>query len=553
MVEILCLNGGNANYKQFPLGTSLAQIAAEMNIKLKYPILGALVNNKVKELDFQVFKPKQIEFIDYSHNSGYQMYLRSLSFVLFHAVKQLYPKAMLNIQHSISGGKYCEIENLGEPLSQKHVDEISAKIQEIIDQDIPFIREELLTCDAVSLFEEHGLYDKSVLFRTRHLLYTSVYRLEGSINYYYGFLMPSTGFIKVFNLEFYHQGMLFQPPSKHNPLQTSRINAQTKLFSIFQEHKKWISILGVPHVGELNLAVEQKQTASLIQVSEALHEKKVATIADDIHSRDNVKIVLISGPSSSGKTTFCKRLSVQLEVLGYKPVQVSIDNYFVERNQTPTDEHGDYDFECLQAIDLALFNKHLQSLLKGESVQIPTFDFAQGKKIYNGNTLRMNEKSILILEGIHGLNPQLTAMIDNKYKYKVFVSALTQIAIDSQNPIPTTDNRLIRRMVRDYRYRGYSALDTMKRWSSVRKGEEKWIFPFQEQADVMFNSALLCELSVLKYYAEPLLRDVPETMPQFAEAVRLLKFLSYFKAIAEKDIPPTSILREFFGGSSFVY
>lgn len=553
MIEIICLNGETPQRQMFPLGVSLAQIAREMNIKLKSPILGALVNNKVKELKYQIYKPKQIEFVDFSYNSGYQMYLRSLSFILFHAVKKLYPNASLTVQHSISGGKYCEIENLDIPISEEVVHNIQKKMKEIIEDNIPFRREEMLTKDALVLFEQHGLFDKSMLFKSRNLLYTSVYRLQNSINYYYGFLVPSTGYIGVFNLELYHQGMLLQPPSKHNPNQTSRINAQNKLFTVFQEHKKWISILGVPHVGELNLAVEEKRTSALIQVSEALHEKKVASIADDIHKRENVKMVLISGPSSSGKTTFCKRLSVQLEVLGYKPVQISIDNYFVEREQTPKDEHGEYDFECLQAIDLQLFNKHLQELLSGESIEIPTFDFAKGMKIFNGQKLKLNEKSILILEGIHGLNPQLTAMIDNTFKYKVFVSALTQIAIDNQNPIPTTDNRLIRRMVRDYRYRGYSALDTMNRWASVRKGEEKWIFPYQEQADVMFNSALLCELSVLKFYAEPLLRDVPETAPQYAEAVRLLKFLSYFKSIAEKDIPPTSILREFFGGSSFVY
>ncbi len=553
MVEIICINNNTLLRKKFPEGTSLAQIASELNIKLQYPILGALVNNKVKELTYKVFKPKQIEFIDFSHSSGYQMYLRSLSFVLYHAVKELYPEALLNIQHSISGGKYCEIENLGLPLTQHIIDNINTQMDEIIDQNLPFIREELLTTDALQLFEEHHMSDKVLLFRTRKLLYTSVYHLGNSINYYYGYLVPSTGFVKVFNLELYHQGMLLQPPSKHNPTQTTRISPQVKLFNVFQEHKKWVSILGVPHVGELNIAVEKKQTTQLIQISEALHEKRVASIADDISRRGGVKMVLISGPSSSGKTTFCKRLSIQLEVLGYKPVQISIDNYFKEREQTPKDERGEYDFECLQAIDLELFNNHLQELLKGNSVEIPNFDFAQGKKIYNGNILKMKENSILILEGIHGLNPQLTSIIDNKYKYKVFVSALTQIAIDNQNPIPTTDNRLIRRMVRDYRYRGYSALDTMSRWASVRKGEEKWIFPYQEQADVMFNSALLCELSVLKYYAEPLLRDVPEIVPEYAEAVRLLKFLSYFKAIAEKDIPPTSILREFFGGSSFVY
>ncbi len=551
MIEITCIN--NSKKKDFPLGTSLKNIAREMDIKCEYPILGALVNNKVKEITYQVFKPKQVEFIDFTHNSGYQMYLRSLSFVLYHAVRDLYPKAELMVQHSISGGKYCEINNLGTELTEEIIEKIKNRMTEIVNSDIPFLREQLPTEEALKFYEEHGFQDKTLLFRNRNLLYTSVYRLNGSINYFYGYLVPSSGYIKVFNLEKYHQGMLLQPPSKKNPNHTARLNPQIKLFSIFQEHKKWTNILGVPHVGELNLAVEQNRASDLIKISEALHEKKVAAIADEINKHGEVKMVLISGPSSSGKTTFCKRLSVQLEVLGFKPVQVSIDNYFVEREQTPKDSKGNYDFECINAIDINLFNSQLTNLLKGNVVEIPTFDFAQGKKIFNGNKLCLKDNSILILEGIHGLNPLLTEMIDDKYKYRVFVSALTQISIDNQNPIPTTDNRLIRRIVRDYRYRGYSALDTLSRWQSVRKGEEEWIFPYQEKADIMFNSALLCELGILKYYADPLLREVPENRPEYAEAVRLLKFLSYFKNIPEKDIPPTSILREFFGGSSFIY
>ena len=346
---------------------------------------------------------------------------------------------------------------------------------------------------------------------------------------------------------------MLQGPSRYHPDKTPGINPQSKLFNIFQEHKKWVKILGVSYVGDINKAVENNQISGLIKVSEALHEKKLASIADAISLREGIKMVLISGPSSSGKTTFSKRLSVQLEVLGYKPVQLSIDNYFVERDETPRDEHGEFDFECLEALDLELFNNQLSQLLNGEEVSVPTFDFASGKKIFEGNTLKLNEDSILIIEGIHGLNPRLTSKIDNHLKFKIFVSALTQISIDTQNPIPTTDNRLIRRMIRDFRYRGYSALDTLKRWQSVRKGEDKWIFPYQENADLMFNSALLCELGMLKTYAEPILREVPENKPEFAEAVRLLKFLSYFKPISEKDIPPTSILREFFGGSSFRY
>ncbi len=551
MVEIFCINTNSK--KEFPLGISLLEISKEMHIELKNPILGALVNNKIKEINYHVFKSKQIEFIDFSHNSGYQMYLRSLSFILFYAIKELYPGADLIVQHSISGGKYCEINNLGCELNDEVIQNIENKMHQIVIADLPFIRQELLTADAIECFLNNGLTDKTQLLKDRNLIYSSVYHLNGCVNYFYGYLVPSSGYIKVFNLEKYHQGMLLQPPSKKNPERTSRLNSQIKLFSIFQEHKKWIKILGVPHVGELNQAVKENRASNLIKISEALHEKKVATIADEIYNRNNVKIVLISGPSSSGKTTFCKRLSVQLEVLGLKPVQISIDNYFVERDETPQDTEGNFDFESLYAIDLPLFNKQINDLLVGKTIEIPTFDFAQGKKTYNNNYLSLKENSILILEGIHALNPLLTEMIKDDFKYNIFVSALTQIAIDNQNPIPTTDNRLIRRIVRDYKYRGYSALETLKRWNSVRKGEEEWIFPFQEKADIMFNSALLCELGVLKYYAEPLLREVPENQPQYAEAVRLIKFLSYFNHIPENDIPPTSIIREFFGGSSFIY
>lgn len=551
-MEVICTNLGNVR-NTYPVGTTLSSIAKDLNIKLNYPILGALVNNKVREMDYQIVKPKIITFVDITHFVGYQMYLRSLSFVMYKAVRDLYPEAKLKILHSISGGKYCEIENLGGQVNGNLSSSISQRMREIIEEDIPFKRMEIPTEEAIKIYDENILHEKKLLFSTRNLLYTSVYKLGDAINYYYGFLVPSTSFIRVFNLSPFCNGLLLQGPSRYHPDKTPGINPQSKLFNIFQEHKKWVKILGVSYVGDINKAVENNQISGLIKVSEALHEKKLASIADEISVREGVKMVLISGPSSSGKTTFSKRLSVQLEVLGYKPVQLSIDNYFVERDETPRDEHGEFDFECLEALDLELFNNHLSQLLNSEEVSVPTFDFASGKKIFEGNTLKLHEDSILIIEGIHGLNPRLTSKIENNLKFKIFVSALTQISIDTQNPIPTTDNRLIRRMVRDFRYRGYSALDTLKRWQSVRKGEDKWIFPYQENADLMFNSALLCELGMLKTYAEPILREVPENKPEFAEAVRLLKFLSYFKPISEKDIPPTSILREFFGGSSFRY
>jgi uridine kinase len=555
MVEIICTNGKNGeNIKaNFPMGTSLKTIIKELNIKLEFPILGAMVNNKIKELDYQVFKPKNIEFIDVTHTVGFQMYLRSLNFIMYKAVKDLFPDANLLITHPISGGKYCEIEGAPNLSNGDLATMVRNRMQEIIDKDLPFQRMEIPTQEAIEIFKENNLYEKKQLFKYRSSFYTSVYKLDDVINYYYGYLVPSTSYINIFNLTTFHNGLLLQGVSRGNPTKTPGIYSQTKLFNIFQEYKNWVKIMGVSYVGDLNERVADKSVSDLINISEALHEKKIASIADEIEARKDVKIVLVSGPSSSGKTTFSKRLSVQLAVLGYKPIQLSMDNYFVEREDTPKDANGEYDFECLQALDLELFNTQIKGLLMGEELEVPTFDFTLGKKVYDGSTMKLPENSILIIEGIHALNPELTAQIDENLKYKVFVSALTQISIDSQNPIPTTDNRLIRRMVRDYRYRSYSGIDTLKRWASVRKGEEKWIFPFQENADIMFNSALIPELGVLRAYAEPILREIPESAPEYAEAVRILKFLSYFRPVPEKDIPKTSILREFFGGSSFSY
>jgi uridine kinase len=552
MIKIICENCENREF-EFPQGTRLSEILNIIKPELTFPALGAIVNNKVKELTYRVFKPKQITFIDISHPVGQQMYFRSLCFLLYKALKDLYPESHLLIQHSISGGKYCEIHHLPCELNNDVIAAIKQKMRQLVDKDIPFEREELPTHEAIKIYEKGNLPEKKMLFQSRNRVYTSVYRLENTVNYYYGYLVPSTSYLNVFHLEQYYNGVLLQPPSRHNPSKCSRVIKYDKLFSVFQEHKNWVKILGVSYVGDINRHVEHKTVSNLIKVSEALHEKKLAKIADEIHSRENVKIILVSGPSSSGKTTFSKRLSVQLEVLGYKSVQISMDDYFVERDDTPRDVQGNFDFERPEALDIELFNTQLKELLSGKEINMPVFDFTKGSKTYPGKKLKLNEDNLLVIEGIHALNPILTDSIDDSFKYKIFVSALTQISIDSQNPIPTTDNRLIRRIVRDYRYRGYSALDTLKRWQSVRRGEEKYIFPFQETADIMFNSALLCELGILKVYAEPILSEVPENETEFSEAVRLLKFLSYFHRISEKEIPPTSILREFFGGSSFLY
>lgn len=551
-VKIKCLNLNLS--KEYPLGISLAEIAKDLKINLKYEILGARVNNVVKELTYRVFNPKIVEFFDRSDVDGIRMYQRSLSFVLMKAVRDLFPKAKLKIEHSISKGFYCELEK--EPkLSVDDVLKIADRMRQIIKSDIKFKREQLPTYEAIEIFEKNGLYEKAKLFKSRPTLYTSVYKLDDQEDYFYGYLVPSTAYLKIFDLIPYYDGMLLRFPSISNADELGEVIEQHKLFEIFQEYKDWSEIIGVSTIGSINEAHKRGKTSELIKVSEALHEKKVAQIADQIHKKANVKIVLIAGPSSSGKTTFSKRLAIQLKVLGINSLPISTDNFFVERSKTPRDENGDYDFESLYALDLDLFNKTMNSLIDGEPTKIPYFDFHEGKPYYKDEEpIVLDEKDVLIVEGIHGLNPELTKNIDDNKKFKIYVSALTQLGIDFHNRIPTTDNRLIRRMVRDYQYRGYSAVETLKRWPSVVRGENKNIFPYQENADVMFNSALLYELSILKKYAEPLLKSVPETEKVYSEAKRLLKFLSYFvDCDNEHEIPPTSILREFLHGSSFKY
>ncbi len=552
MINIICEN--NSSKKEYKFGTSLKEIAASQHIKLRYPILGAIVNNKLKELSYRIYKPKNIKFIDITHPQGMRMYVRSLSFVLEKAVKELYPYANLLIKHSVSKGYYCEIEGLNTKLTNEMVFEIGNKMRNIIAKDIPFRREEILTTDAIDLFEKNNFVKKSKLFKTRYQLYTSIYYLDNNIDYYYGYLVPSTGCLKTFDIVKYYEGMLLMVPRIKNPDELEEIVLQNKMFEIFKEYKNWGEILEVGTVGSINEMVLTGNANELIKISEALHEKKVAQIADKIFSRKGkIKLILISGPSSSGKTTFAKRLSIQLKVIGLNPITISLDNYFVNRELTPKDKNGEYDYEALESLDIKLFNEDIIDLFAGKEINLPKFSFEKGKRFYNGTKLKINNENIIIAEGIHALNPKLIPLINDENTYKIYVSALTSTSLDEHNRIPTTDNRLIRRIIRDHRYRHYSALDTIKRWQSVRAGEDKNIFPYQENADIMFNTALVYEFGVLKKFADPILKEVMPDKPEFDEAARLLKFFSYFVPISDKEIPPTSIIREFLGGSSFDY
>lgn len=551
-VEIICENTNQR--KKLKPGLNLLEVAKAFDVKLKQPILGAMINNELKELDYQVFTPKSIRFLDITHSAGMRMYQRSLFFILQKAVSDLVPGGKVRIEHSVSKGFYCEIDGLDDPLELPLIFAIGDRMREIVADDLPMRRDKVLTKDVVKLFRDQGKYEKASLFETRSTLYTSVYYLNDTADYFFGCLVPSTGYLKVFDLVKYYQGMLLMVPKRSKPEEMEDIVLQNKMFDIFQEYREWVDIIGVSSVAAINERVLKGESSELIKISEALHERKVIQIADQIINRKkDVKIVLISGPSSSGKTTFAKRIAIQLKVMGLKPHTISLDNYFVDRENTPRDEHGEYDFEALAALDINYFNKNLVQLLNGEEVELPKFSFETGKRFFDGTKLQIEDNGIIIIEGIHALNPELTPLIKPEQKFLIYISALTSLSIDGTNRIPTTDNRLIRRIIRDYRYRGYSALDTISRWESVRRGEDHNIFPFQEKADVMFNSASLYELGVLKTYAEPILREVPMNVPEYAEAKRLMKFLSFFVRIPDIEIPPTSILREFLGGSTFSY
>ncbi|CCY36946.1 putative uncharacterized protein [Tannerella sp. CAG:118] len=536
-------------------GLTLLEIYRLLGVELPHQVLCARVNNKTEDLNYCVYNPKQIEFIDITHGSGSRAYVRSLCFVLYKAIEDIMPGMQLRIEHSISKGYYCEI-NVQDKISEESIIRIKQRMREIVDADMPFERIECPTKEALEIFRSQGMEDKVALLETSRTLYTIYYRLDNLIDYYYSCLVPSTGYLKVFDLIKYNGGLLLVPPSVDNPQVTSQIVRQEKMLKAFEEYVRFNHIVGLSNVGNLNQAILARRATDLIKVIEALHEKKIAGIADEITEKcknGEARVILISGPSSSGKTTFSKRLSIQLMTNLLRPVTISLDNYFVNRENTPKDESGDYDYESLYALDLELFNKDLNRLLKGEEVDMPTYNFESGKRIYRGNKLKLDRASVLILEGIHALNPDLTPQIENKLKYRVYVSALTSISIDDHNWIPTGDNRLLRRIIRDYKYRGSTAQSTIARWPSVRRGEEKWIFPYQENADAMFNSSLLFELAVMKRHATPILSAVPRDCPEYGEANRLLKFLDFFLPLAEHEIPPTSLLREFLGGSSFKY
>jgi len=549
-VTIYCKN--TRSYHDFPLGTSLIEIYRSLNIQLKYQVVAARVNYKVEDLNFLIYKPKDIEFIDLSTSSGMRVYVRTLTMVVAKAVSELFPEGTIRIEHPLSKGYFCAMSNIDEPVTQNLVEKIKERINLIISQGKNIICEEKQTTEVIKLFADQK--DKIVLFQTLGNPYCRYFRIDDYIDYYNGVLLPSTDYLNLYDLIPYYDGLLLRVPNRENPTELEEIVPQPKLYDIFKEYVGWNKIMNLSNVGEFNVACRNKQAFALIKISEALHEKKVATIADTIAQlKDKVKFVLISGPSSSGKTTFSKRLSVQLAVCRMKPVTISLDNYFVDRDKTPRDENGELDFEHLHALDLKLLNQHLHQLMEGKEIELPSFNFEEGRRYYRGDKLKLMEDSILVIEGIHALNPELLPEIPVEATFKIYVSALTTISIDNHNWIPTTDTRLLRRIIRDSRYRSYSARETIARWESVRKGEEKWIFPFQENADVMFNSALLFEFAVLKRYAEPLLAEVPKYCDEYTEAHRLIKFLNYFVPIPDREIPPTSLLREFVGGSSFRY
>lgn len=554
MLQIYCKN--NNSTREFPEGSSLLDIYNGFNLAMPYGPVSAKVNNKVESLDFRVYYNKDIEFLDITSSSGMRTYARSLFFILVKAVEELYPQGSISLEHPISKGYFCKL-HIDRTIGLDDVQRIKQKMQEIIAADIPYTRTESHTEEVVRLFEKRGMMDKARLLDTYGQLYSYYYQLGDTVDCYYSSLVPSTGYIRLFDIVKYYDGLLLRIPSRENPTKLEEVVKQEKMLEVFQEYHRWNQILGISTVGDLNVACNEGHATDLINVSEALQEKKIAQIADEITHRDQdgkrVKLVLISGPSSSGKTTFSKRLSIQLMTNGLKPYPISLDDYFVNRNDTPLDENGKHDFESLDAVDLPFFEEQLSTLLNGGEVELPRYNFTTGKREMSGKKLRIDEHMILIIEGIHALNPALTPHIPNENKYKVYVSALTTILLDNHNYIPTTDNRLLRRIIRDYKYRNYSAEETIARWPSVREGEEKWIFPYQENADAMFNSALLFELAVLKDYVEPVLRKVPNRCPEYSEAHRLLRFLNYFVSVQDKELPPTSLLREFLGGSSFQY
>ena len=550
VIQIRCKN--NKKSQKVEIGSTLFDIFSAFDLKMTHGPVSARVNNKVEGMHYRVYNSKDVEFLDMTSSSGSRAYTRTLFFVLCKAVQDIYPATDVVIDIPVSNGFYVDIR-LGRPVVDEDVNIIRRRMQEIIDAKMPIRRFTVPTEEAVALFQEKGDVEKVKLLKTSGSIYTTYYKIGDYVDYYYGTLLTNTSQLYLFGLEKYYDGMLLRIPSLKNPDVLGEMTRQDKMFEIFKEHHRWQSILGIRTVGDFNQAIDANHSTDIINISEALQEKKIAKIAEEIASRKGVKLVLLAGPSSSGKTTSCKRLSIQLAVNGLKPLQISLDDYFVDREKTPKDASGEYDYESIYALDLDLINEQFNALFRGEEVELPKYDFQSGKSKKSGNRLKMNDNNVLVVEGIHALNPELTAHIPQEQIFRVYASALTTILLDNHNYIPTTDNRLLRRIIRDYKYRGVSAQETIHRWPSVRAGENKWIFPFQENADAMLNTAMLYELAVIKTQAEPLLQQVPENCEEYAEAYRLLKFLKYFKGIPYNNLPPTSLLREFLGGSSFHY
>ena len=559
MLQIRCKN--NNMTKSFPEGTSLLDVYQEFadDIKLPYPVVSAKVNNASQGLKFRLYQNRDVEFLDAREGSGHRVYVRSLCFVLYKATQDLFPGSKLFIEHTISRGYYCNFKKKGyEPMVEGDVEKIRERMQEIINLDMPFRRNEATTEEALRVFAERGLTDKVKLLESSGQIYSDYYMLGDTADYYYGPLVPSAGYLTVWGLETYHDGMLLRVPDWNNPTQLAEKVDMPKTYEMFAEKTKWDIIMRLSNAGDVNKAILKGHASELIQVSEALQEKKIVQIAEEIdrrfHDEENpVRMVLITGPSSSGKTTFCKRLSVQLLACGLRPLSFSTDDYFVNRLDTPKLPNGDYDFDNIETVEYHLLEDHLLRLMKGERVEIPEYNFVTGKREWNGKKLKLAGDTVLIIEGIHALNPLLTKKIPDSLKYKIYISALTSISLDDHNWIPVRDNRLLRRIIRDYNKGAYTAQQTIAQWKNVCEAEDQWIFPFQETADAMFNSALNIEFAVLRTHAEIILASVPKNCDEYAEAHRLLKFLRYFIPISDKEIPPTSIMREFVGGSSFKY
>ena len=550
-ISIYCQNNGQM--VKVAMGSTLEEVYGQTGLRMKRGPVVAHVNNKVEGMHFRVYKQKSVEFLDMTSGSGLRAYTRSLFFVLCKAVHDLYETCKVSIDIPVSNGYYVDLD-IGHRVTVEDAERIRCRMQDIIDAGLPIHRFETTTEEAIKMFSTLHTFSKVKLLRSLGRIFTTYYEIDGYIDYYYGALLTNTSQLYLFGVEKYYDGLLLRIPSASDPEVLGEMTRQEKMFGIFKEHHRWQDIIGLRTIGDLNEAIDSGGSSRLIQVSEALQEKKIGQIADDIACRlGRCKVVLIAGPSSSGKTTTCKRLSIQLAVNGIRPVGISLDDYFVDREQTPRDEHGDYDFEHLEALNLGLLNEQMNALLRGEEVELPRYNFQLGRSERSGRKLRLRNDEILVVEGIHALNPELMSQVGREQTYRVYASALTTLLLDKHNYIPTTDNRLLRRIIRDYKYRGVSAVETIRRWPSVRAGEMRWIFPYQENADAMFNTAMLFELAALKRQAEPLLELVPENVPEYAEAYRLLKFLRYIKPMPETQIPPTSLLREFLGGSSFEY